>query len=473
MAKKSSAPRKIDTLIYDADFVVTMNQDREIYTDGAVAVDKGKIIGVGKSKALREKYPEVKRKIRARDRLVMPGLINAHMHSTQQLARGLADCVFLPTWIHDRLFPWENALSEEEVYLSSMACCIELIRTGSTCFDDPGGYNMHMAVKAVTEAGIRANIKRSVTDIHATGRPLPPKMHEGTGEGLAAGEEFVKKHNGAANGRISAWFSCRTERMSSNDLLAQTTELCKKHGVGFGTHMVSNPDSVNRHKEVFHGKRAVVRYQEAGALGPHLITYHTNIIDEEELELLDEYDVGVVHCPTASFAGAYGSISLGYHPEMFHRGMKHGLGCDTAPESNFVDMFRVMFAVTAHRDSRMDATLFPPEDILEMATLGGARAMNMEKRVGSLEKGKRADLIMLDITRPEWIPRHNIISNIVQSSSGDTVDFMMVDGEILYEDRQIKSVDERDMLKAANQAGLAVAKRTGLDYFGKSPWPMK
>ena len=99
--------------------------------------------------------------------------------------------------------------------------------------------------------------------------------------------------------------------------------------------------------------------------------------------------------------------------------------------------------------------------------------MNMEKRVGSLEKGKRADLIMLDITRPEWIPHHNIISNIVQSSNGDTVDFMMVDGKILYEDRQIKSVDERDVLKAANQAGLAVAKRTGLDYFGKSPWPMR
>jgi cytosine/adenosine deaminase-related metal-dependent hydrolase len=158
---------------------------------------------------------------------------------------------------------------------------------------------------------------------------------------------------------------------------------------------------------------------------------------------------------------------------MIQRGMKHGLGCDTAPESNFVDMFRVMFSVTAHRDYRLDATLFPPEHILEMGTLGGARAMNMEKQVGSLEKGKRADLIMLDITRPEWIPHHNIISNIVQSSSGDTVDFMMVDGEVLYEDRRIKTLDEKEVLKEANKAGLAVAKRTGLDYFGRSPWPMR
>jgi 5-methylthioadenosine/S-adenosylhomocysteine deaminase len=473
MAQKKETPANIDSLIHDADYVVTMNKDREILKKGAVAVHKGKILEVGKSRDLVKKYTNVNNKIRARDRLVMPGLINAHMHSTQQLARGLADCVFLPTWIHDRLFPWENALSAEEVYLSSMACCIELIRTGTTTFDDPGGYNMHMAVKAVTEAGLRANLKRSVTDIHATGRPLPPKMKEGTRKGLKAGEEFVKKYNGAANGRISAWFSCRTERMSSNDLLAETTELCKKYGVGFGTHMVSNPDSVNRHKEVHHGKKAVVRYHEAGALGPHLITYHTNSIDEEELELLDEYDVGVVHCPTASFAGAYGSFSQGFHPEMFARGMKHGLGCDTAPESNFVDMFRVMFAVTAHRDFRMDATLFPPEHILEMATLGSARAMNMEKQVGSLEMGKKADLIMLDITRPEWIPHHNIISNIVQSSSGDTVDFMMVDGEVIYQDRQIKTVDEKALLQAANKAGLAVAKRTGLDYFGLSPWPMR
>ena len=464
---------KIDTLIHGADYVVTMNPKREIFTDGAIAVNKGKIVEVGKSRDLRKKYTDVKKKVRAGDRLVMPGLINGHMHSTQQLARGLADCVFLPTWIHDRLYPWEDALSEEEVYLSAMACCIELIRTGTTCFDEPGGYNMHMAIKAVTEAGLRANMKRSVTDIHATGRPLPPKMREQTRDGLAAGEEFVKKYNGAANGRITAWFSCRTERMSSNDLLAETTELCKKYGVGFGTHMQAAPDSVNRHKEIHHGKRAVIRYHEAGALGPHLITYHTNHLSDEELELLDEYKVGVVHCPTASFAGGYGSISLGKHPEMFARGMKHGLGCDTAPESNFVDMFRVMFAVTAHRDARLDATLFPPEHILEMATLGSARAMNLEKEVGSLEKGKRADLIMLDITRAEWIPRHNIISNIVQSSSGDTVDFMMVDGEVIYEDRQIKTVDEKELLQAANKAGLAVAKRTGLDYFGRSPWPMR
>ncbi|MFQ5914401.1 MAG: amidohydrolase family protein [Nitrospinota bacterium] len=463
---------KIDTLIHGAAYIVTMNREREIVKDGAIAVNKGKIVDVGKSRDLRKKYPDAEKNIRARDRLVMPGLINGHMHSTQQLARGLADCVFLPTWIHDRLYPWEDALSEEEVYLSTMACCIELIRTGTTCFDDPGGYNMHMAAKAVTEAGLRANLKRSVTDIHATGRPLPPKMREKTREGLAAGEAFVKKYNGTANGRVAAWFSCRTERMSSSSLLAETTELCKKHGVGFGTHMQAAPDSVNRHKEIHHGKRAVIRYHEAGALGPHLITYHTNHLSDEELELLDEYKVGVIHCPTASFMGAYGSISQGKHPEMFARGMKHGLGCDTAPESNFVDMFRVMFAVTAHRDVRMDATLFPPEHILEMATLGSARAMNMEKDVGSLEKGKKADLIMLDITRPEWIPHHNVISNIVQSSSGDTVDFMMVDGEVLYEDRQIKTVDEKELLKAANRAGLAVARRTGLDYFGRSHWPM-
>ena len=156
MAKKRERTSKIDTLIHGADYIVTMNRDREILTDGAIAVHNGKIVEVGKSKDLQKKYPDAKKKIRARNRLVMPGLINGHMHSTQQLARGLADCVFLPTWIHDRLYPWEDALSEEEVYLSTMACCIELIRTGSTCFDDPGGYNMHMAVKAVIETGLRA-----------------------------------------------------------------------------------------------------------------------------------------------------------------------------------------------------------------------------------------------------------------------------------------------------------------------------
>ncbi|MBI2873672.1 MAG: amidohydrolase [Firmicutes bacterium] len=462
----------VDILIKDVDYVVTMDGTRRIIKDGAVAITGDRITEVGKSAALALKYADAKKVIDGRGRLVMPGLVNGHFHSTQQLARGLADNVFLPTWIHDRLYPYEAACTPEDVYLASTCACIEAIRTGTTCFIDPGGYHMEQAVKAVTETGIRAVLSRSMVDIHAAGRPIPGKMREDTQAALDAGEEFVVKFNGVADDRIHAWFSLRTERMVSDQLCIRTKELADKYQTGVESHNSSVNDSVNRHKEIHNGLRPVTRYYKIGVLGPNMLLYHMNWLTDEEVQMIKETDTKVSHCPTAGFMGGYGTLQ-GKHPEMHKMGISVAVASDNAPESNFNDMFRVMYCLAAHNDYHQDATLLTPETMLDMVIKNGARSALWDHEISSLEPGKKADMIVVEMAGPEWIPIHNPISNLVHSADGHSVETSIINGQIVMENRKILTVDVDEFLRRGQEAAIKIAERAGLTGYGFPRWPIE
>jgi len=459
-----------DILIKNAKFVVTMDEKRRILRDCAIAMDDGKITAIGESKRVQKEHGSADVVIDAGKMLVCPGLINAHCHTTQQLAKGLADNVFWPTWIHDRLYPFEANQKPEDVYFSSMLCFVEAIKTGTTYLADPGGYHMERVVQAAEEIGIRAVLARSLVDIHASGRPIPESMREGAEEAAKSGEDFVRKYDGFAEGRVHAWFSLRTERMVSNDLCQKVKKLADKYRVGIESHVSSNLDSVNRHKEIFEGNTPVRRYKEAGVLGPNLLIVHANWLTDEEIELVKKFDVKVVHCPTAGAAGGYGTFKVGKFVEMMERGITVSLGHDSAAESNYMDMIRVAQMVAAHRDVRLDATLFPPEILLEMLTINGSRALLSESEVGSLQVGKKADLVLFDLERFDMVPLHNPISNLVHACSGECANTVIIDGKIVMEDRKVKTVDENEVLSKAQRAAEEVAERAGLTEFTKPKW---
>ena len=457
-------------LVKNAKFVITMDEKRRIIRDCAVAVRDGKIAAIGKNEKIEKEYSSADTVIDASKMMVCPGLINAHCHTTQQLAKGLADNVFLPTWIHDRLYPFEANQKPEEVYLSALACFVEAIKTGTTYLADPGGYHMERVVNAAEEIGIRAVLARSLVDIHASGRPIPESIREGADEALGAGEDFVKKYNGAANGRIHAWFSLRTERMVSNELCSSVKKLADKYHVGIESHVSSNLDSVNRHKEVFRGKTPIKRYAEAGVLGPNLLIVHANWLTDEEIELVKDFDVKVVHCPTAGAAGGYGTFKVGKFVEMMEKGITVSLGHDSAAESNFIDMIRVAQMVGAHRDVRLDATLFPPETLLEMLTINGSKALLSEAEVGSLQVGKKADFVLFDLERPEMIPLHNPVSNLIHSGSGEAANTVIIDGKVVMQNRKIETVNETEVLNKAQKAAEEIADRAGLNAYTMPAW---
>jgi len=457
-------------LIRKAKFVITMDENRRIIKDGAVFIGNDKIVAIGKNEALEKEYASADLVIDASNMIVSPGLINCHCHTTQQLARGLADNVFLPTWIHDRLYPFESNMKPEDAYISALACFVEAIKNGTTCIADPGGYHMEWVVKAAEKIGIRAVLARSLVDLSSRARPIPEAMKETTDEAIKSGEDFVKKYNGIANGRIRAWFSLRTERMVSNNLCSAVKKLADKYGVGIESHVSSNLDSVNRHKEVFMGKTPIKRYEQTGVLGPNLLIVHANWLTKEEIALVRKHDVKVCHCPTAGTAGGYGTFKVGKFVEMMEKGITVALGHDSAAESNFMDMLRVAQMATAHRDFRLDATLFPPETLLELLTINGAKALLSEEKVGALAVGKQADVVLFDIKRPEMVPLNNPVSNLVHSASGDCANTVIIDGRIIMQNRKLKTVNESEVLKKAQKTAEEIIERSGLKVYSTSTW---
>ena len=460
----------IDLIIKNAYYVFTMNEERQVIKDGAVAINGSKILKVGKNDDIFKKYGDAKKIIDARDSIVMPGMINCHLHTTQQLARGLGDNVFLPSYTHGRIFPYEAALTEDDVYYSAMCACMEAIKTGTTCLVDPGGYHMEKVVDAVEKIGIRAILKRSMIDLQSGDSPVPGKMLESTKNALQAGEDFVSRYNGYANGRIRTWFSMRTERTSSTELLKGTKILADKYRVGIGSHVSCFFTSVASHKEMFDGKTPLVRFNEAGVLGPNLMIYHGNYITDKELDLIVENDVKVVHCPTTGFALGCGAMH-GRHVDMLERGVTVALGTDSASASNSNDMFRAAYSLTAHRDVKRDVTVLTNEEILEIAITNGAKAALWEDEIGAIEEGKKADIIILNTIGPDWIPIHNPVSNTIMSASSGSVSTVIIDGKIVMEERKIKTVHEEEILREGQKRAIDIAKRSGLDVHARMKWP--
>lgn len=458
-------------LIKNALYAITMNETREIIKNASILIEDDKIKEVGPSRLLDPKADAETEIIDATDQIILPGLINAHYHNNQQLARGLADNTFLPTFLHDRIYPFESAMEPEDTHISSLCACIEAIKTGTTCFADPGGYNMEEVARAVTEIGIRAVLSRSMIDVHTKARPIPGMMREATDQALAAGTEFVTNFHGKADGRIRAWYSLRTERMVSDELCRKTSVKAKELGVGIQTHVSGNPDSVNRHKEAFRNQTPLVRYEKAGLLGPNLLIVHANQLTPEEIELVRKYDVKIVNCPTAAFAGGYGGVNA-RHPELVTKGVTICLGSDAAPESNFNDMFRVMYSLGAHRDAKLDASLLPPEQMLEMLITNGVKALGWDSEIGSLDAGKKADLILINTDSPEWVPLHNPVSSLVFASTGHSVDTVVINGAVVMKNRKFTFVDEEAILQEGRERAAVIAKKAGVEQHAVPYWPV-
>ncbi|MBI2874611.1 MAG: amidohydrolase family protein [Firmicutes bacterium] len=451
-------------LIKGARYVLTMDRERTVYTDGAVLVDGDRIVQVGKSAELAARVTPDTEVIDARDKLLMPGLINAHLHLTQLHIKGCTTDFFTPSLI-PKLHLLEHTQDEEAAYYSALCSCIEALKTGTTAFADPGGYATAQMVQAVDVSGLRAVISRSLADFGTV-------VEEPTDQAIQAGKEFVEQYQGAAGGRVKAWLSLRTERMVSNELCRRIQILAQELGVGIQSHVASCRHWIDVHKEAFRGLTPVERFHRSGLLGPNLLLTHCNFLTAREADLLREHDVRVCHCPTSGFILGMGTLH-GRHVEMYKDGVCLSIGSDNAGASNFHDMFRVMYALTAHRDHHYDACVFSPEDILDICIVNGARALLWEEEIGSLEPGKMADLILLDLNRPEWLPVLNPVNNLVHCATGESVDTVMVGGKILMQGRRVLFVDEAEVLAKTQEAGLRAAEKAGLLKTAAMRWPVR
>jgi len=456
-----------DLLIVDG-LLVTMDQARRVITNGAIAVRGDRIVEVGKSNEIRSKYA-AQRIIDASDKVVTPGLINSHVHSTgEPLTKG-----FVPddTSFEENVFEWlcpiYSVYEPEDEYLSALLIAIEMLKTGTTCFLEAGTVRfVDQVVRALVEAGIRARVGKWVWDIP----PEPRVYQQTTDQAIRNVEETIQRFRSQADGRVQAWSMIIGHTTCSDELMKAAKDFADQYQVGLNMHMspaAMDPEGFLERT----GRRPIEHLEDLGVLGSNVVLVHMVHVDDNEVRLVKERGVTVVHCPTTALKVAYGVTQIGKFPEMLDAGINVALGCDGSNAANYMDMLRATYlAAGLFKDARRNPKMIPAETAFQMATLNGAKALLMQDEIGSLEAGKKADIVLFDRKRPEWVPLHNVANSLVYSADGKSVHTVLVDGKIVVENGRMTLVDEEEVYRKAQEAGEAIISRTGLPR--KLKWPV-
>jgi 5-methylthioadenosine/S-adenosylhomocysteine deaminase len=434
-------------------YILSMNAKRQIFDGGDILVEGDTLKAVGKVPA--EMISEDAEVVDAAGKIIMPGMINTHVHLSQQLGRGLGDDVPLLTWLHDRIWPYESSMDLEDSYVSSLACCAELIRSGVTTFAEPGGQEVDGMARAVEEIGIRGILARSTMDC---GEGLPENWVETTDEALDKQVAHIEQWHGKADGRIRVWFGLRTIFNCTDELMVRTKALADKHGVGIHMHVAEICEEV-RFSEEHRGDTTVNHLANLGVLGPNFLAVHTVWMTPKEIDLFKLYDVKVSHNPGAAMR------VLGFAPvrEMVDHGIAVSIGTDGAPSNNRMDMFDEMYLTALiHKGRHLVPDALPAEKILEMATVDGARSLLWDDEIGSLEPGKKADLILVDPVSMGSLPLHDKVSNLVYAMHSSNVESVMCNGSWLMRQGKLTTIDEEALMARVQTQADALRKKAGI-----------
>ncbi|MCB8565171.1 amidohydrolase [Fusobacterium ulcerans] len=435
-------------------YVISMNKNREIFKNGSVLIEDDKIKAVGKVEpSLVNADAEI---YDVQGKIILPGLVNTHVHLSQQLGRGVADDVVLLTWLRERVWPYESSFNYEDSLISSTACCVELIKTGVTTFLEAGGQYVDAMAEAVEKCGLRACLSKSTMD---EGEGLPKAWQKTTQEELDFQEELFKKYNDTADGRIKIWFGLRTIFNNSDELIKGTKTLADKYNTGIHMHVLEVKEEMD-YTRATRGETTVEHMNRLGALGPNLVAAHTVWLTEREIDLFRLYDVKVSHNPGAAMKVVLGFAKI---PEMLEKGIAVSIGTDGAPSNNRMDMMRDMYLTSLiHKGRTLNPKTVSAEQVLEMATINGARCALMEKEIGSLEVGKKADLIILNPDTIHSLPVIDPVANIVYAMSSENVESNMCNGKWLMKNREILFLDEKDLLEKVKIQNKKVMDKAGI-----------
>ncbi len=395
---------------------------------GFVAISGGRITALG---AMSDLSADIsgRRVIDAAGKLIMPGLINAHNHAAMTLFRGLADDLPLMAWLHEHIFPAEaRFVNEEMVYWCTKLAAAEMLMGGTTTVAD-GYFHEDAAAQAFVESGMRAVAAQGVIDFPAPGVPDPARNIE-------VAEEYIGKWRGQSQ-RLTPAVFCHSPYTCSPETVRRAKELARRRDVPFFIHLAETRDEVLQIRE--RENASPVQYlARLGVLDARTVAVHCVWLDKEDLDILQRTGAAAVTCPESNMKLASGIAPV---KEMLDRGMVLGLGTDGCASNNDLDLFREMdMCAKLYKVHHQDPTVLPAMQVLEMATLGGARALGLDHLAGSLEPGKCADLIVIDLRSPRLTPFHNT-SLLVYAAAAADVETVIIDGELVMEDRKLLTFD--------------------------------
>lgn len=412
--------------------LITMNNEKEILKNIDIVIEKDRIKYIGTDSS----DFSVDKIIDGSGMITMPGLINTHTHIPMSLFRNYADDLPFWEWLHDRIIPMEVNLKREHVYWGSMLSIAEMIKSGITSFSDMYFFVEDIA-EAVRETGIRGFLSLSVTD-----------GDEERENSLRETEEFIETWDGEENGRINVRIAPHAPYSCSDEFLKRLSELSQIYDKGINIH-VSESEQEMKDSFKLYGISPIKRLDKLGILKQSTIAVHCVYLSDNDIAILKQRDVSVSNNPGSNLKLGNGFARVN---DLLEAGVNVSLGTDGAASNNNLNMFEEMsLASLVNKGLSKNPEAVPAEKALQMATIDGAKALGKESDIGSIEIGKKADIILIDTEKPHFYPRHNEVSSLVYSAQASDVDTVIVDGKVLMENRELLTIDLKNVLEYSEE----------------------
>jgi 5-methylthioadenosine/S-adenosylhomocysteine deaminase len=463
------------TIFEHLKFVVTSDTQDRVLEDASVVVEGTRILDVGTTGEVEERLTPL-----PEDTLVdgsrfgvTPGFVDTHVHLSETLSRAsFPDRLDTRAWVFQWMMPYYGGLTAEDERIAVQLAAAEMLRSGTTCFLDMGALNdPRSTVPALGEIGIRGITGRHAADVKPD--PIPDGWTEAmvehhffpsTEEALEELESCVRELDGYADGRIRCWVNIQGKEPCSAELHIGAREISERLGVGTTYHIASTSKEAALSEQKY-GLRPVSRMESLGALGSNLVLAHAVALNDDEVEILARREAKVAFCPGTSLKLAKGATAVGRYPELMDAGVTVGLGTDGVSAAGNLNLMRQMYlAAGLFKDARMDPEMIGARRALHMATIDGARALGLENDIGSLEPGKKADLVLFDLDHPEWVPYQDPVQALVWSATSASISQTWVDGQLVFTDGRVRTIaDEPALQQEARERARALVLRAGLD----------
>lgn len=436
--------KEVDIEIRNAS-ILTMDDECRIFLNSSLIIDRGIIIDIAETSSLQTNYKPAKI-IDAKGKLVMPGLINAHTHAAMTIFRGVADDIPLKEWLYERIFPLEARFVNIETVKTGTALAIaEMILSGTTTFCDMYFFEDEIA-NIASNAGIRAVLSEGVIDFSSPNAKTPE-------DGLKYTESLISKW--ANHPLVSIAVAAHSPYSCSPDLLKKTKALADKHNLSFNIHLAETKWEIDTIYKTF--RLTPTKYlNKLGILSDNVIAAHSVHLTDDDIKLLVDNNVGVAHNPQCNMKLASGIAPIN---ELLKCNVKVGLGTDGVASNNNLNMFDEMNTMALlHKVSNNNPTVLDAKTAVKIATNGSAKVLGLFNDIGSIEKGKKADIIIIDLDKPHLIPLYNYYSHIAFSMNGSEVDTVIINGKLVMENRKLLTMDIEKIKKDANELAISISK---------------
>jgi 5-methylthioadenosine/S-adenosylhomocysteine deaminase len=439
----AQAPRRLISLIVIGGTVLTENASHQVFSPGAVAINGTEIVAIDRPEAIASRFTAADT-IEARDQVVLPGLINTHTHAPMVMYRGLADDLALMDWLQKYIFPAEaKTVSPEMVRIGTRLAALEMIESGTTTYADMYYFEEEIA-RATRDAGLRGVLGETIIKFPVADAKTPA-------QGLERAEAFIREFRG--DGLIVPAVAPHAMYTNDEATLLACVELARRYQVPVITHLAETEEEVRIAREEHHATPTAY-LESIGFWGPRTLAAHGVWVTDEDIQILKKRNVGVAHNPESNMKLASGVAPVAKY---LAAGVALGLGTDGAASNNDLDMFEAMRqAAFLAKLATRDPTAVPARTALDLATIGGARALGMAQEIGSLEPGKRADLIMVSMGSARQTPMYDPVSHLVYVTRGDDVRTTIVNGKVLMKDRQVRTLNRTTVIADANRLAQKV-----------------